>query len=1329
MNFHSRLLVPCLLIAPALIALAALSPSGAQPQPAPLRRDLVLTVWQGDRTFVCPGMVMEKTAEKSPAGEPLTRITLGHPDPGQDVLTAVNLPAAAGNLSIFMRSDGVCTGRHEALFCDAHGWGGAGNTLWAFKGDTTYTTSAAKPGWSWRVGFFHSTPEAPFMFRGLRLQGRDAKDSAGRPVSVLIGPAHVSYTPDDRQWLYVDFQPKLISSRDGVQPPQRVRVANLGTLKRTFHLTARLVERNRKPVDGSVVSLGEIALDPGQLVELPVKLPLGLLGRYRVEYRADGGSPELAQTAGDTISVVNALDLAEAFRHRAAARNWFSVETRRAQTVKDPATGQEKAQVTISTASDGISPVPIFPVERRIPQAMASWNAAVGKASDPLVVLDTQLSPAWLVRSQDRTLRFFGDTRRSGLGAPSHTAFATAGGVHVLGAGATLDAASLRQMSQPWLLAWWQGSDGWTQWDVPYLVVLQRRPTGLVLDDRGLSLTFAGPAGSVATMPLFGYAKLPQQAAFTANQDAFRVPARWPADALHPWTWTAALPPFVLDRCNWWARSLRKFPYAVHETYTVDHASGSLQVRDAFDYVNIADDWKTPALVAAPLSPTLALAMQAGFPMHVNGKLTDCECATLLGPYTVLEGAASLDYRMDIGPYWMQAADPNLAVPADRSTPAREAQGSLLDLARSSTGDNESQMWDYEDGNFVWYMQSSDMRDPAYLTGYTTGTARQDRKGWLQARVLHSLLNPARYQIAERGPTLTRRYIDGPGIGDWGSSDYGDAGKLGTDMIFDAYVYAYNTGDYQTIADYWDVITSLNTTPLTMSWATQGRSAIAELGDEAPPMLALARLAYAVGDRQTYAAAVNWYARELVHHVVKDGAFVRYREQFRPWHPGWDTPTETATNLWGTNASWQGGGFRSASGGENQWGNFYVRFDDPDVLRFHRKYAAWYPRRVAALATPAEKKTNYPIYFARAVLLGEDPAQARTDFVQGTDKSPDNYATRRAVAEREFPPKLETLIPSTAPAVQGNAWAQDQMGGNSFGLVSQSEMLKSQMPTPKWFWWASPATVPGVDGGDKWTFGTISPGDDRAVGAIASEEINPAATVFRFALRQGMPLDRLPEPIRSTVAKANLPAADLRAVVAAWNEQTNIPVMVCGPFTNPGGGPNTATVHSPEKSYLAGTLSLSETYRDDATAPDPKNSNAYHSKGAPIRWQKAIIGGTYLDFLRLWPDLRPVEDMAAYVAFQVKSPVDMAAQVACGSDDGIKVWINGKVVHDNAAKRGGGMDEDHAPAQLKAGWNSVLIEVTQSDGGWNLNFRFATPAGAPIPGLEFRDAASAPDPH
>ena len=359
----------------------------------------------------------------------------------------------------------------------------------------------------------------------------------------------------------------------------------------------------------------------------------------------------------------------------------------------------------------------------------------------------------------------------------------------------------------------------------------------------------------------------------------------------------------------------------------------------------------------------------------------------------------------------------------------------------SATGNSsdaaEVQAWNYQDGNFVWYAQGQDLRDPAYLTGYTGGSLRQDRKSWLQARMLYTLLDPTRYGLDERN-TLSRRYIDGPGIGNWGSGDWGDSGKLGTDMIWDAYVYAYNSGDYQTIADKWDIITSLNTLPVSMSWVGVGRGAIAEMGDEAPPMLGLARLAYAVGDKDTYAAAVYWYGRELVHHVVKEGAFTKWREQFDPWQPGLELPTETPTNLWGTNAAWQPGGFRTSQSDENQWTNFYVRLDDVDTWRFQQHYARELPRRIAAIAKPEEMKKNYTVYMARLAIVGDDVAKTQADFTQKDPKTnlPDSYISRVMAAWREFPPKMETLIPAAAPAVPPSNWAWGQMNFFGGGMVS-----------------------------------------------------------------------------------------------------------------------------------------------------------------------------------------------------------------------------------------------------------------------------------------------------
>ena len=60
------------------------------------------------------------------------------------------------------------------------------------------------------------------------------------------------------------------------------------------------------------------------------------------------------------------------------------------------------------------------------------------------------------------------------------------------------------------------------------------------------------------------------------------------------------------------------------------------------------------------------------------------------------------------------------------------------------------------------------------------------------------------------------------------------------------------------------------------------------------------------------------------------------------------------------------------------------------------------------------------------------------------------------------------------------------------------------------------------------------------------------------------------------------------------------------------------------------------------------------------------------------------------------------------SDDSIKVWLNGKVVHTNAVNRGrGGADEfqDEFQVNLKEGANLLMVKVSERGGGWGMNVR------------------------
>jgi len=68
-----------------------------------------------------------------------------------------------------------------------------------------------------------------------------------------------------------------------------------------------------------------------------------------------------------------------------------------------------------------------------------------------------------------------------------------------------------------------------------------------------------------------------------------------------------------------------------------------------------------------------------------------------------------------------------------------------------------------------------------------------------------------------------------------------------------------------------------------------------------------------------------------------------------------------------------------------------------------------------------------------------------------------------------------------------------------------------------------------------------------------------------------------------------------------------------------------------------------------------------------------------------------------------------------GSDDGIKVWVNGDVIHENNIDRGTLLDQDQAPAKFRAGKNAILVQVTQNTGGWDFCVRLTRPDGAVLP--------------
>jgi D-arabinan exo alpha-(1,3)/(1,5)-arabinofuranosidase (non-reducing end) len=127
------------------------------------------------------------------------------------------------------------------------------------------------------------------------------------------------------------------------------------------------------------------------------------------------------------------------------------------------------------------------------------------------------------------------------------------------------------------------------------------------------------------------------------------------------------------------------------------------------------------------------------------------------------------------------------------------------------------------------------------------------------------------------------------------------------------------------------------------------------------------------------------------------------------------------------------------------------------------------------------------------------------------------------------------------------------------------------------------------------------------------------------------------------------------------------------------------------------------------TETEPAKS--YQGKnGAAVRWRTVRADGA--GYVRLDDLVKPNEQALVYAAAYVHSPDDREAALLLGSDDGVRVWVNGELVHTNPVYRAAEPDLDRVDVRLKKGWNKVLIKVLQGAGGWGYYARFADPDGA-----------------
>jgi hypothetical protein len=105
---------------------------------------------------------------------------------------------------------------------------------------------------------------------------------------------------------------------------------------------------------------------------------------------------------------------------------------------------------------------------------------------------------------------------------------------------------------------------------------------------------------------------------------------------------------------------------------------------------------------------------------------------------------------------------------------------------------------------------------------------------------------------------------------------------------------------------------------------------------------------------------------------------------------------------------------------------------------------------------------------------------------------------------------------------------------------------------------------------------------------------------------------------------------------------------------------------------------------------------------------------------------RPTES-AAYAHVYVHSPSTRSARLLLGSDDGIKVWLNGANVLTRDVYQGWEPDQFNVSVTLNEGWNRLLCKTSQGGGAYAFSARITNTSYVTFPDLIYQ--ISDPDTH
>jgi hypothetical protein len=140
----------------------------------------------------------------------------------------------------------------------------------------------------------------------------------------------------------------------------------------------------------------------------------------------------------------------------------------------------------------------------------------------------------------------------------------------------------------------------------------------------------------------------------------------------------------------------------------------------------------------------------------------------------------------------------------------------------------------------------------------------------------------------------------------------------------------------------------------------------------------------------------------------------------------------------------------------------------------------------------------------------------------------------------------------------------------------------------------------------------------------------------------------------------------------------------------------------------------------------PKGGDTIEVAGKSLTWKECQTNDQVLDFNDILG--QKTENGVAYAVTFITADADLAGlTLKLGSDDQVKVYLNGKEIHSNDEGRALEKDEDDVPGvSLKKGLNVLAVKVVNEEEDWALSVRFLDKDDKPAIGLKVTTQPGSP---